>query len=115
MQLDQLRTQLEGQNLALQDQQASQLLQIMKDEKERVPPIIPSDAGQNPDKLKDMFTGGKLEQQLQWMEDYNKRVLERAGQVLTPAQLQQFTDLQNQQASMQKLGLKMAKEMFGKE
>jgi hypothetical protein len=48
------------------------------------------------------------------MEDYNKRVLDRAGLVLTPAQLQQFTDLQNQQASMQKLGLKMAREMFGK-
>jgi len=56
MQLDQLRNQLEAQNLPLQDPQANQLLQIMKDEKERVPPVIPSDAGQGPGDLKGLFT-----------------------------------------------------------
>jgi hypothetical protein len=111
MQVDQLKTQLAGQNLALQDQQTAQLLQIMKDEKAIIPPIIPTDNTQFP--RQDLFTAENLDKQVQWMEDYNRRVLERARQVLTPEQLTHYQTFQQQQASMQKLGLKMAGQMFG--
>jgi hypothetical protein len=111
MQVDQLKTQLAGQNLPLQDQQSAQLLQIMKDEKAAVPPIIPTDNTQFPSK--DVFTAENLEKQIKWMEDYNRRVLDRAGQVLTPEQLISYRAFQEQQSSMQKLGLKMAGQMFG--
>ena len=48
-----------------------------------------------------------------WMDDYNRRVLERAAQVLTPDQFKEYQSFREQQASMQKLGLQMAKQMFG--
>ena len=115
MQINQLRGQLEEAKLPLQPGQEQQMLAILKEEKGLVPPVIPQDAGQNPADLKNLLGGDALEKQLAWMEDFNKRVLERAGQVLTPEQLKKYTEFQDQQASMQKLGLKMAKEMFGAE
>ena len=75
------------------------------------PPPISDDQTQLP--KKDSFTAENLEKQLAWMDDYNRRVLERAAQVLTPDQLKQYQSFQEQQASMQKLGLQMAKQMFG--
>lgn len=111
MQLNQLSTHLEAQNLPLQAQQTAQLLEAMKEEKAAVPPVIPSDATQVP--KKELFTAENLGKQLQWMDDYNRRVLERAGQILSPEQLKQYREFQEQQASMQKFGLKMARDMFG--
>ncbi|PYI82811.1 MAG: hypothetical protein DME26_16380 [Verrucomicrobia bacterium] len=113
MQLDQLKTHLEAQNLALQDQQMTQLLQIMKEEKAAVPPVIPSDASQVPKNMKALMTSENLDKQMQWMDDYNRRVFDRAGQILSPEQLKQYHEFQDQQSAMQKFGLKMAREMFG--
>jgi hypothetical protein len=111
MQLDQLKTRLASEKLPLQDEQAAQLLQILKEEKAAVPPVIPTDNTQFP--KKELMTAENLDKQLAWMEDYNRRVLERAGQVLTPEQLKQYREFQEQQASMQKLGLNMTRQMFG--
>jgi hypothetical protein len=111
MQLDQFKTKLQGENLALQDQQSAQLLQIMKEEKAAVPPVIPQDNTEFP--RKELLTAENLDKQVQWMEDYNRRVLDRAGQVLTPEQFKQYRDFQEQQTAMQKLGLNMARQMFG--
>ena len=111
MQLDQLKSKLEAENLPLQEPQMAQLLQIMKEEKSAVPPVIPTDNTQFP--KKELFTVENLDKQMQWMEDYNRRVLQRAGQVLTPEQMKQYRDFQEQQASMQKLSLNMARSMFG--
>jgi hypothetical protein len=111
MQLDQLKNQLAADNLPLRDDQSAQLMQIMKEEKSAVPPIIPTDQTQMP--KKELFTPENLDKQIQWMDDYNKRVLARAGGVLSPEQMKQYTAFQEQQASMQKLGLNMARSMFG--
>ena len=113
MQLDQLKTRLEAQNLPLQDQQMAQLLQVMSEEKSAVPPVIPGDASQSPKDLKALMTSENLDRQMQWMDDYNRRVLERAGQILTQEQLKQYQEFQDQQSAMQKFGLKMARDMFG--
>ena len=110
MQMDQLKTQLAGDN-PLRDDQTAQLLQAMKEEKIKLPPVIPSDQTLVP--TKEMFAGDNLDKQLKWMEDYNRRVLERAGQILTPEQLKQYQSFQDQQLAMQRLGLQMAKQMFG--
>jgi len=111
MQLDQFKSRLAAENLPLQDEQTAHLLQIMKEEKAAVPPVIPTDNTQFP--TKELMTAENLDKQLAWMEDYNRRVLDRAGQVLTPQQLKQYREFQEQQASMQKLGLNMARQMFG--
>lgn len=113
MQLDQLKTRLEGEKLSLQDEQSAQLLQAMKEEKAAVPPPIPSDATQSPGDVKSMMTSENIDKQIQWMDDYNRRVLDRAAQFLAPEQLKSYREMQEQQASMQQMGLKMAREMFG--
>lgn len=113
MQLDQLKNQLAAENLPLRDEQMTQLLQAMKEEKTLLPPAISDDQTQVP--KKDTFTAENLDKQLKWMDEYNRRVLDRAGQILSPDQLKQYQTFQEQQASMQKLGLNMAKQMFGGE
>jgi hypothetical protein len=113
MQLDQFKNQLAAENLPLRDDQTAQLMQIMKEEKAAFPPAIPTDQTQMP--KKDTFTAENLEKQLTWMDEYNRRVLDRAGQVLTPEQLKQYQSFQEQQTSLQKMGLQMAKQMFGGE
>lgn len=113
MQLDQFKNQLAADQQPLREEQSAQLLQIMKEEKAALPPVIPTDQTQAP--KKDSFTTENIEKQLKWMDDYNQRVLDRAGQVLTPEQLKQYQSFQQQQNSMQKLGLQMAKQMFGGE
>jgi len=115
LQVDQLKARLGAENMPLQDDQAGKLLQIMKEEKAAVPPVIPSDASQNPANFKALMTSENLDKQGQWVEDYNQRVLARAAEVLTPDQLKQYQDFQDQQSSIQKLALKMARDMFGKD
>jgi len=113
MQLDQFKNQLAGANMPMDDAQAAQLMQIMKDEKAASPAPISDDQSQMP--KPDTFTAANMEKQLAWMDDYNRRVLGRAEQVLTQEQFKQYQSFQEQQASMQKLGLQMAKQMFGGE
>jgi hypothetical protein len=112
MQLNQLQSRLETSNLQMQDGQMTQLMRLMQEERDRVPSIFPTGPDANPADFKSL-TPEKMDQQIAWMEDYNRRVLERAGTVLTPEQLQVYRDFQDQQASMQKIGLKMAAGMFG--
>jgi len=113
MQIDQVKNSLAAQKVPITDQQSSQLFQIMKEEKTAVPPVFPSDVNQDPEKMKSLMTAENIDKQLQWMEDYNARVLSRAGQIFTPEQLKQYQTFQEQQTTMQKLGMKMAREMFG--
>lgn len=115
MQLNQLQSQLEAANLPLLEQQSAQLIQIMQEEKTQLPPAIPTDPNLSPADMKALMTSENMEKQLQWTEDYNKRLLDRAREVLTLEQMDKYRDFLEQQASMQKIGLKMAKEMFGKE
>jgi hypothetical protein len=113
MQIDQLQARLTEANLPLQEQQSAQLLEAMKVEKTAVPPPIPTDANENPANLKNLMTSENIDKQIQWMTDYNQRVLDRAAGFLTPEQLKSYREMQEQQAAMQQMGLKMAKEMFG--
>ena len=64
---------------------------------------------------KSTFTPEKMDGQMKWMEQYNARVTERARAVLTPDQFINYQKFQEQQASMSKLGMQMARQMFGGE
>ncbi len=113
MQVSQLQTRMETAKLPLADAQVSQLMQFMQEERERVPPVLPSGPNVNPADVKALMTAENLDKQMQWYDDYNQRVLARATAVLSPDQLKVYQDFQEQQSSMQKLGMKMAREMFG--
>ncbi len=97
----------------LRDDQSKQLLQLLADERGRVPPVISEDPDKAGDAFAKMASEEALNQQLKWQEDLNQRVLGRAAQVLTTDQLKEFTEFQTTQLNMQRMGLKMAREMFG--
>jgi len=113
MQVDQFKNQLAGDSQPLGDQQAAQLMDAMKSLKTTMPPPIPSDQTQTPNL--EMFTEDNITGQLKWMDDYNRQLAEAARNILSPEQLKQYLSFLEQQSSMQKLGLKMAKQMFGGE
>lgn len=113
MQLDQFKNQMAADNQPIQDQQAAQLMQVMKDVKSALPPPMPTDQTQVP--KREMFTEDNLDRQVKWMDDYNRRLVEGARSILSAGQLAQYQSFLEQQSSMQKLGLKMAKQMFGGE
>ena len=111
--LDQFKQQLEGGKTPLQDEQVKSLLQVMREEKEKVPPIFPEHgAGMAPDFGK-LLTDETMDRQFEWQADLNRRVLERAGPILAPEQLKELTDFQAQQLNLQKVSMKMARELFG--
>lgn len=114
MLLEQFEQQATGTDTALRSDQRQQLIQLMREERARVPSLIPDD----PTKFEGDFTKvfqdeGLMEKQFQWQEDLIRRVETRARGVLTPEQLKEFIEFQEQQANMQKFGMKMAREMFG--
>jgi hypothetical protein len=44
----------------------------------------------------------------------NQRVYEHAGEILSPEQLQSFAQFQTNQLQMMRMGVSMARKMFGK-
>ncbi|MEY2409198.1 MAG: hypothetical protein QOF48_1868 [Verrucomicrobiota bacterium] len=111
--LNQFQQQAAGSDTALRDDQLKSLTQMMREEREKVPAVISEDPTKTADSLAKMMNSELMEQQFKWQEEFNKRVFDRAGTLLTPDQLKEFGEFQQQQSNMQKLGLKMAREMFG--
>ena len=112
MQLGEFKQQMQDAGSPVRDEQAKQMLAIMKEERERYPPAFDNaTAGKDPSAL---FADGAFERQMEWQEEVNRRVHERLDGILTPEQLKAYGALQEQQLSMQKFGMKMAREMFGK-
>ena len=115
VQLDQLRQQMETAGTPVQEEQLNQLLALTKEERERTPAPFPQDPQAAAANMEKMLSGEGMESQMAWQEEINRRVLERAATVLTPEQLKAYGDFQAQQINMQKLGVKMMKEMFGRQ
>jgi hypothetical protein len=114
VQLEQLKTQLDGTKAALKDTQIRDLLYVIADEREKTPPVISQDPEAAVENFQKSLSADALEKQMQWQEEINKRILERAGSILSPEQIKSYSEYQAQQLEMQKFGMKMAREMFGK-
>lgn len=98
----------------LEETQRAGLLQIMKEERMKVP-AGPLDPG-NKDvaaSMKAMQTGEGLDKSLETQRQLQQRVFSRAHTVLTPDQMTAFEAAQKQQIQMQEMGVKMGKAMFG--
>lgn len=111
MVLNQFQQQLG--DTSLRDDQMKQLLQLMTDEKARTPPIFSEDPARSAEAFAQLSNEEALSKHFKWQEEYNKRVLDGAGRVLSPEQMKEFTEFQEAQLNQQRLGLKMAREMFG--
>src|SRR5262249_39877618 len=112
MVLNQFQEQSAGTDTALRDEQKQQLMALVKEERARTPPIIDQDPTMTAENLQKIFNSELFDKQMQWQEDLNKRVLERAGAILSPEQLKEYTEFQASQLNMQRFGMKMAREMF---
>jgi len=113
MTLNQFQQQAAGTQTALRDDQLKELVQLMKEERAKAPPVVGEDPAKAAESLSKLMNDEIMDQQMKWQEDFNQRVFDRAGHVLTPDQLKEFADFQAQQFNMQKFGLKMAREVFG--
>ena len=95
---------------ALTDQQETDLLTAMYDERKTLPP---SSLMNNKSTDPSQFTEERIAEALKELEQLQQRYAERAAAILTPAQLEQFTKWQQQVSAMQAAGLKMAAQMYG--
>ncbi len=101
-------------SLPLDDPQRAGLLQIMKEERLKVP-AGPLDAGSKDvaASMKAMQNGDALEKSLETQRQLQQRVYARAHTVLTPDQMNAFAEAQKQQLQMQEMGIKMGRAMLG--
>ncbi len=115
-QLNQFRQQNASSENPLTDLQAEQLLVIMKEEKQNVAGAagLPNaGTGQDTANLEAMLSGGQLDKFLQAQETANQRVYQRASEVLAPDQLANFATFQTNQLQMMRMGMSMARKLFG--
>ncbi len=113
MQLNRYKSSFAANGLALDEKQSQGLLDIMKTERFKTP-ISPLDTG-NKDvgaALKMMESEDLMDAVLKNQDGLNLRVLDRARNVLSADQMVQFEQIQEQQADMQRMGMKMGREMM---
>jgi hypothetical protein len=115
MAVDQLRARLESGTMPLQDTQSQQLLQIMREESQ-----MGSDAtgfasqGADPaQNLNAIVSEEAMEEFFQKQVAVNQRVAERAATVLSAEQLAALGAQQASQLELQRMSLKMARQVMG--
>ena len=111
--LQQFKQQL-ATGAALRDDQEFQLQRAMKEEAKNVP-LPPGQADQSPEARSWAMMGSdeQMQAHFQRQEEINKRVFERARNVLSEEQLLLFGKFQENQLNMQKMGINMARKMMG--
>lgn len=92
---------------ALNEEQEGQLIRAMYEERQSIMPDVKTGGATSPGKL------NMMADQAQKMDHLQERYTQRAVDILTPEQLGQFKQHQEQQKAMRKVGQEMAKQMFG--
>lgn len=115
MQLNTFRQQTSGGEGSISDAQTEQLLGLIKEEKAA---IAPQGAGSMPDSqagngMDAMLSNEAAEKLLSAQETLNQRVYARAGGVLDQEQLASFARFQTNQLQTMRMGITMARKMFG--
>ncbi len=96
----------------LQDAQRDGLLRIMSEERTNSPAAALQPNSTDPAaQMRAMESDEGMHAMLASQEDYNRRVLQRAGEVLSPEQLASFKTIQANWAEMMQMGMKMSREM----
>jgi hypothetical protein len=114
MQLNTFRQQA-GAEYSLTDQQSEQLLTFMSEEKQAATANgqTPPDRSQRQAGLQAAFSDDQTEKLLQAQETIDQRVYDRAQTILSPDQLTAFGKFQKSQLQMMRMGMSMARKMFG--
>jgi hypothetical protein len=113
MMLTQLEPQLSAAGAPLDGAQRDQLLQIMSEERAKLPKSALSAGNTDPaGAFAAMKDEGAVNQWMQQQEQFQQRVLDAAAGALNPDQINVLRQGFQQQLEMQKFGLKMSREMF---
>lgn len=111
--LGQLNQQLADKDIPLDDVQQEELVTLMVEERARLK--IPSTPEQQAAWAGGMPSTEALAGLLQQMEEMNRRVYARSGEILSEAQQAELQSYQNNQMQAQRLGLQMMKGLAGGE
>lgn len=111
--LRQYQDQFASRGTPLQEEQRKQLLGIMTEERTKAPasPFDPT-SGDVASQMKAMQSDELMEKQFEQQQQINSRVLTRASQILSPEQVNSLRTSQDQMLEMQKMGMKMSRQMF---
>ena len=111
--MTQYEQQFNASGAPLQGGQKDALLQIMQDERKKSPPQPFDQTGQNWGKGMSLLRDdAALERYFQQEDEYHRRVLGAATNTLNPDQINALQQAFKQMQDMQKLGMKMSREMF---
>jgi hypothetical protein len=111
MHLQTLNSMLASKNIEMDEATESRLMDVMYEERKKLPFINTFTDQQNTDMTR--FTPDNLAQFGSQYEQLNQSVVTRAGGILSPAQLEVFQQSQDQMGAMTKMHLDMAAKMFG--
>jgi hypothetical protein len=114
MQLNLLQQQLANTDRSLSEQQAEQLLTYMKEEKQNTLTAafsFPGNAAE-PAGPPGSISDEQAERLLQGQEETNRKVYERAREVLSTEQLESFARFQTNQLQTMRLGMTMARKFL---
>lgn len=110
--LQQFEGQFGAAGAPLEGGQKEQLLALMKEERMNAPKNLANTT--DPAKQMDMLKNPEaVEQFMASQQEYQKRVLERARQILSADQIGALEKVHQQQLDMLKMQIKMSREMFG--
>ncbi len=113
VQLNMFRQQMSGEN-SISDAQTEQLLAMMKQEKEAASSefgqVFANEQGQG---MQAMLSEEGAEKMVTAQQTVNDRVYQRASEVLEPGQLAAFGKFQTNQLQTIRMGISMARTMFG--
>ena len=113
MQLAQFEQSFSAGGMALNEQQSQSLLSVMTDERGKSPPSPFDPASKDVNaSMKAMQDGTAMQKIMDSQVDLNRRVLSRAGTILNPDQMVEFSKIQQQQLDMQQMQIDMASSMF---
>lgn len=98
MQVQQIGVQLEAANLPLNESQKKQLISVMTQERDTTP---------RPEWAQGSSTEDFASKNLAWQKEYNQRVRDRVANVLSPEQLKQFEELQQNQIPIAMPGMRL--------
>ncbi len=114
-QLNQFRQQFGG-DQGISDDQAEQLLALMRQEKKNMTATKGTEfPGQKPGDMEALMKEGSLEKLMEAQADVNQNVYSHAGEILSPEQLASFGKFQTNQLMMMRMGMSMARKFMGGE
>jgi hypothetical protein len=115
MAVNQLQQQFTAKGMAMNDNERQTLMQLMAEERKSAPATWDPSGANAAEQMKAMQSEDGIARMMEQQRQTNQRVLKRATQFLSPDQVNQLRESQDQFLKMQEMGMKMGQSMFKEE